>query len=115
MVFAKAFVAKLLRDFLSREIARRVLGTAFEKSLKVVKQSLEEYSSPDFRGNHDETEAIQRLHFHTAMTNLKHVLWLASQCCGHREYVGCITVDHINRKKGLDPCLIHLLDDPAAL
>lgn len=79
MAFAKAFVAKLLRDFSSREIARRVLSTAFEKSLKVVRQSLEEYSSPDFRGNHDETEAIQRLHLHTAMTNLKHLLWLVER------------------------------------
>lgn len=76
MAFAKAFVAKLLRDFSSRETARKVLDAAFEKSLKVVKQSLEEYSSPDFRGSHDETEAIQRLNLHTAMTNLKHILWL---------------------------------------
>lgn len=57
---------------------RSVCSTAFEKSLKVVRQSLEEYSSPDFRGNHDETEAIQRLHLHTAMTNLKH-LWLVER------------------------------------
>lgn len=57
---------------------RSVCSTAFEKSLKVARQSLEEYSSPDFRGNHDETEAIQRLHLHTAMTNLKH-LWLVER------------------------------------
>ncbi|KAL6494827.1 hypothetical protein OROGR_031627 [Orobanche gracilis] len=76
MAFAKAFVAKLLRDFTSRESARKVLDKAFEKSLKVVKQSLEEYSSPDFRGDHNETEAIQRLNLHTAMTNGKHLLWL---------------------------------------
>lgn len=76
MAFAKAFVAKLLRDFSSRETARKVLDAAFEKRLRIVKQSLEEYSSPDFRGSHDETEAIQRLNLHTAMTNLKHVLWL---------------------------------------
>lgn len=79
MAFAKAFVAKLLRDFSSRETARKVLDAAFEKSLRVVKQSLEEYSSPDFRGSHDETEAIQRLNLHTAMTNLKHVLWLVER------------------------------------
>lgn len=79
MAFAKAFVAKLLRDFSSRETARKVLDTAFDKSLRVVKQSLEEYSSPDFRGSHDETEAIQRLNLHTAMTNLKHVLWLVER------------------------------------
>lgn len=79
MAFAKAFVAKLLRDFSSRETARKVLDAAFDKSLRVVKQSLEEYSSPDFRGSHDETEVIQRLNLHTAMTNLKHVLWLVER------------------------------------
>ncbi|PIN06236.1 hypothetical protein CDL12_21207 [Handroanthus impetiginosus] len=76
MAFAKAFVAKLLRDFSSKESARKVLDKAFEKSFKVVKQSLEEYSSPVFRGDHNETEAIQRLNLHTAMTNGKHLLWL---------------------------------------
>ncbi|CAA0827647.1 Unknown protein [Striga hermonthica] len=79
MAFAKAFVAKLLRDFSSKESARKVLDKAFEKSLKVVKQSLEEYSSPDFRGDHNETEAIQRLNLHTAMTNGKHLLWLVER------------------------------------
>ncbi|KAH6811890.1 hypothetical protein C2S51_025652 [Perilla frutescens var. frutescens] len=79
MAFAKAFVAKLLRDFSSRETARKVLDAAFEKSLRIVKQSLEEYLSPDFRGSHDETEAIQRLNLHSAVTNLKHVLWLVER------------------------------------
>lgn len=72
----KAFVARLLREFSSRESARRVLEKAFLTSLKVVKESLEEYSSPDFRGDHNETEAIQRLNLHTALTNGKHLLWL---------------------------------------
>ncbi|XP_071729993.1 BTB/POZ domain-containing protein At1g63850-like isoform X2 [Rutidosis leptorrhynchoides] len=76
MAFAKAFVAKLLRDFSSRESAKRVLDKSFEISLKVVKESLEEYSSPDFRGDHNETEAIQRLNLHTAMTNGRHLMWL---------------------------------------
>lgn len=76
MAFAKAFVAKLLRDFSSRDSARRVLDKSFETSLNVVKESLEEYSSPDFRGDHNETEAIQRLNLHTAMTNGRHLLWL---------------------------------------
>ncbi|KAF8409960.1 hypothetical protein HHK36_002479 [Tetracentron sinense] len=76
MAFVKAFVAKLLRDFSSRDSARRVLDRAFESSLKTVKESLEEYSSPDFRGDHNETEAIQRLNLHTAMTNGRHLLWL---------------------------------------
>ncbi|KAG8368243.1 hypothetical protein BUALT_Bualt15G0025000 [Buddleja alternifolia] len=79
MAFAKAFVAKLLRDFSSKESARTVLDKAFEKSLRLVKQSLEEYSSPDFRGDHNETEAIQRLNLHKAMTNLKHLLWLVER------------------------------------
>ncbi|KAJ4716507.1 BTB/POZ domain-containing protein [Melia azedarach] len=79
MAFVKAFVAKLLRDFASRESARRVLEKAFEESLKVVKESLEEYSSPDFRGDHNETEAIQRLNLHTAMTNGRHLLWLVER------------------------------------
>ncbi|KAA3454003.1 BTB/POZ domain-containing protein [Gossypium australe] len=79
MAFVKAFVAKLLRDFSSRESARRVLERAFETSLKVVKESLEEYTSPDFRGDHNETEAIQRLNLHTAMTNGRHLLWLVER------------------------------------
>ncbi|XP_052199175.1 BTB/POZ domain-containing protein At1g63850-like isoform X2 [Diospyros lotus] len=79
MAFAKAFVAKLLRDFSSKESAKRVLDLAFEKSLKVVKESLEEYSSPAFRGDYNETEAIQRLNLHTAMTNGRHMLWLVDR------------------------------------
>lgn len=79
MAFAKAFVAKLLRDFSSRELAGRVLDRAFERSLKAVKDSLEQYSSPDFRGDHNETEAIQRLNLHTALTNGKHLLWLVER------------------------------------
>ncbi|KAK9691079.1 hypothetical protein RND81_09G174600 [Saponaria officinalis] len=75
----KAFVARLLREFSSRESARRVLETAFSMSLKVVKGSLEEYSSPDFRGDHNETEAIQRLNLHSALTNGKHLLWIVER------------------------------------
>ncbi|GAV69989.1 hypothetical protein CFOL_v3_13488 [Cephalotus follicularis] len=76
MAFVKAFVAKLLRDFSSRDSSRRVLERAFDTSLKIVKESLEEYSSPDFRGDSNDTEAIQRLNLHTAMTNGRHLLWL---------------------------------------
>ncbi|PSS29427.1 BTB/POZ domain-containing protein [Actinidia chinensis var. chinensis] len=79
MAFAKAFVAKLLRDFSSRESVRRVLDRVFDTSLKIVKESLEEYSSPNFRGDHNETEAIQRLNLHTAMTNGRHLLWLVER------------------------------------
>ncbi|PON57879.1 BTB/POZ domain-containing protein [Parasponia andersonii] len=79
MALVKAFVAKLLRDFSSKDSAKRVLERAFEASLKVVKESLEEYSSPDFRGDHNETEAIQRLNLHTAMTNSRHLLWLVER------------------------------------
>ncbi|KAI3704032.1 hypothetical protein L1987_74238 [Smallanthus sonchifolius] len=78
MAFAKAFV-KLLRDFSCRESARRVLDKSFESSLKVVKESLEEYSSPDFSGDYSETEPIQRLNLHTAMTNGRHLLWLTER------------------------------------
>lgn len=76
MAYAKAFVAKLLRDFSSKESARRVLGRAFELSLRIVKEAFDKYTSPDFRVDHNETEAIQRLNLHTAMTNGKHLLWL---------------------------------------
>lgn len=75
----KAFVARLLREFSSRDSARLVLEKAFLTSLKVVKDSLEEYSSPNFRGDHNETEAIQRLNLHTALTNGKHLLWLVER------------------------------------
>ncbi|KAJ8450885.1 hypothetical protein Cgig2_032510 [Carnegiea gigantea] len=76
MASMKAFVARLLREFSSRDSARRVLKKAFTASLKVVKDSLEEYSSPKIRGDYNETEAIQRLNLHTALTNAKHLLWL---------------------------------------
>ena len=79
MAFVKAFVAKIFRDFSSRESAKRVLEKAFDTSLKTVKESLEEYSSPDLRGNHNETEAIQRLNLHKAVTNGKHLLWLVER------------------------------------
>ncbi|KAL5562975.1 hypothetical protein UlMin_032722 [Ulmus minor] len=79
MAFVKAFVAKLLRDFSSKETAKRVLESAFQRSLKVVKDSLEEYSSPDLRGGYNETEAIQRLNLHTALTNSRHLLFLVDR------------------------------------
>ncbi|GMH02760.1 hypothetical protein Nepgr_004599 [Nepenthes gracilis] len=75
----KAFVAMLLRDFSSRDSAKRVLERAFSNSLKVVKESLEEYSSPEFRGDHNETEAIQRLNLHAALINGKQLLWLVER------------------------------------
>lgn len=83
MAFVKAFVARLMREFSARDSARRVLERAFRESLKVVRESLEEYSNPSFRGvvgdNHDETEAVQRLNLHTAMTNGKHLAWLVER------------------------------------
>ncbi|CAI0438055.1 unnamed protein product [Linum tenue] len=79
LAFVKAFVAKLLRDFSSRDAARTALENAFRRSFRVVKDSLEEYSSPDFRGGHNETEAIQRVNLHTAMTNGKHLLWIVER------------------------------------
>ncbi|XP_043710992.1 BTB/POZ domain-containing protein At1g63850-like isoform X2 [Telopea speciosissima] len=79
MALVKAFVAKLLRDFSSRDSAKRVLDQAFHQSLKIVKESLEEYSSPDFRGDYNDPEAIQRVNLHTAMTNGKHLYWLVER------------------------------------
>ncbi|KAI4298345.1 hypothetical protein L6164_031918 [Bauhinia variegata] len=79
MAYVKAFVAKILRDFSSREPTKRVLERAFNMSLKTVKESLEEYSNPDFRGDQKETEAIQRLNLHKAMTNGRHLLWLVER------------------------------------
>lgn len=78
-VKVKAFVAKMLRDFPSRDSVRRVFDRAFETSLKTVKESLEKYSSPDLRGDHDETEAIQRLNLHTAVYHGKDLLWLVER------------------------------------
>lgn len=77
--FVKAFVGKILRDLSSRETAKRVLEKAFRRSLKTVKESLEDYSSPVCRGDHNETEAIQRLNLHKASTNGKHLLWLVER------------------------------------
>ncbi|XP_054776308.1 BTB/POZ domain-containing protein At1g63850-like [Prosopis cineraria] len=74
--FVKAFVAKILRDFSSRESAKRVLEKAFNASLQTAKECLEEYSSPDFRGGHNETEALQRSNLHEAMTRGRHLQWL---------------------------------------
>ncbi|KAI9128205.1 hypothetical protein K1719_001198 [Acacia pycnantha] len=79
MAYVKAFVAKILRDFSSRESAKRVLEKAFNMNLKTVKESLEEYSSPDFRGDHNDTEEIQRLNLYKAKTNGKHLLWLVER------------------------------------
>jgi hypothetical protein len=54
----KAFVAKLLRDNSSRDAVRLVLDNTFTTSLRTVKDSLEEYSNPNLRGDHDEIEAM---------------------------------------------------------
>jgi hypothetical protein len=40
---------------------------------------MEDYTSPGVRGDHNETEAIQRLNLHTAMTNGRHLLWLVER------------------------------------
>ncbi|XP_004292039.1 PREDICTED: BTB/POZ domain-containing protein At1g63850-like [Fragaria vesca subsp. vesca] len=79
MAYVKAFVAKLLREFSSRDSAERVLERAFQSTFHVVKESMEDYSSPGVRGDHNETEAIQRLNLHTAMTNGRHLLWLVER------------------------------------
>eukprot|EP01018_Ginkgo_biloba_P002030 Gb_05366 [translate_table: standard] len=75
----KAFVSKLLHDYSSRDAVRLVLNNAFMTSLKTVKDSLEEYSSPSLRGDHDEIEAMQRMNLHTAVVNGRHLLWLVER------------------------------------
>ncbi|KAI0516665.1 hypothetical protein KFK09_009342 [Dendrobium nobile] len=77
----KAFMAKLLRDYSSRDSVKRVLDRAFLESLGTVKELLGEYASPDFRvaGDNDETEAIQRLKIHTAKVNVRNLLWLVDR------------------------------------
>ncbi|XP_073046260.1 BTB/POZ domain-containing protein At1g63850-like [Primulina eburnea] len=79
MASGKAFVVKLLKDFSSKELARRVLYKEFEKNLRIVKQAMEEYSSPDFRANRLAPEAIQKVNLYTAMNYGKHLLWLVER------------------------------------
>lgn len=75
----KAFVGRLLNDHASRDTVKIVLDRAFASSLKIVKDSVEEYSSPNVRGRHDEIEALQRMNLHTASVNGKHLLWLVER------------------------------------
>ena len=58
---------------------KRVLEKVFRMSLNTVNESLEDYSSPMFRGDQNETETIQRLNLHKASTNRKHLLWLVER------------------------------------
>ncbi|KAI5084071.1 hypothetical protein GOP47_0000240 [Adiantum capillus-veneris] len=60
-------------------LVKLVLDGAFASSLKSVKDSVEEYSSPNVRGRHDEIEALQRVSLHTASLNSKHLLWLVER------------------------------------
>ncbi|GFY89692.1 hypothetical protein Acr_06g0016320 [Actinidia rufa] len=66
MAFAKAFVAKLLRDFSSRESVRRVLDRVFDTSLKIVKDRWRSTRAPISEG----TIMRQRL-FRVADTAVK--------------------------------------------
>ncbi|KAJ7560736.1 hypothetical protein O6H91_04G143300 [Diphasiastrum complanatum] len=75
----KAFVAKILCNFPSRDTVRLVLNKAFANSLKIVKDSVEEYTSPNVRGRHDEIEAMQRQNLHTAVVSGRHLLWLVER------------------------------------
>ncbi|KAG5043017.1 hypothetical protein JHK87_006932 [Glycine soja] len=77
--FVKAFVGKILWDLSLRETVKRVLEKVFRMSLNTVNESLEDYSSPMFRGDQNETETIQRLNLHKASTNRKHLLWLVER------------------------------------
>lgn len=75
----KAFVAQLLSGHASRDTVRQVLDKAFAHSLKTVKDSVEEYASPNVRGHHDEIEALQRQNLHTAVVNGRHLLWIVER------------------------------------
>lgn len=75
----KAFVARLLSGHASRDTVRQVLDKAFAHSLKTVKDSVEEYASPNVRGRHDEIEALQRQNLHTAVVNGRHLLWIVER------------------------------------
>ncbi|RZC20063.1 Anaphase-promoting complex subunit 4 [Glycine soja] len=77
--FVKAFVGKILWDLSLRETVKRVLEKVFRMSWNTVNESLEDYSSPMFRGDQNEMEAIQRLNLHKASTNRKHLLWLVER------------------------------------
>ncbi|XP_028246820.1 uncharacterized protein LOC114424165 [Glycine soja] len=79
ITFVKAFIGKILRDLSLRETTKRVLEKVFRMSLKTVKELLEDYLSPVFRGDLNETKAIQRLNLHKASTNGKHLLWLVER------------------------------------
>ncbi|XP_002960731.2 BTB/POZ domain-containing protein At3g05675 [Selaginella moellendorffii] len=75
----KLFVGKILDSHKSRETVRLVLDNAFKNGLKTVKDSVEEYSSPNVRGRHDEIEAMQRQNLHTAVVSGRHLLWLVER------------------------------------
>ncbi|KAL5077600.1 hypothetical protein RYX36_016584 [Vicia faba] len=73
-----------IKDVSLRVTAKRDVEEAFRKSLKTVKQSLEDYTSPIFRGDHNKAEAIQRLNLHKAST-----IW--SSCCYSSLYIKSFT------------------------
>lgn len=75
----KAFVAQFLSGHASRDTLRQVLDKAFALSLKTVKDSVEEYASPNVRGRHDEIEALQRQNLHTAVVKGKHLFWIVER------------------------------------
>ncbi|VAH94899.1 unnamed protein product [Triticum turgidum subsp. durum] len=68
----------LLKDYPSRDCVHKVLDEAFLSRLDTVKELLGKYASPDFRiaVDSDEREAIQKLNLHSAVLNVKHLLWL---------------------------------------
>lgn len=75
----KAFVSRLLSGHASRDTVRLVLEKAFGNSLRTVKDSVEEYASPNVRGRHDEIEALQRQNLHAAVVNGRHLLWIVER------------------------------------
>ncbi|GBG62906.1 hypothetical protein CBR_g34278 [Chara braunii] len=75
----KAFVAKILSDYASRECVRAVLEKAFNSSLKSIKDGVEEYSTPVVRRRHDDIEALQKQGLHMAVVTGRHLLWIVER------------------------------------
>ncbi|KAJ4762617.1 BTB/POZ domain-containing protein [Rhynchospora pubera] len=107
----KTFVAKILRDYPSIDSKTMVLDSSFLQSLDAVKELMGKYASPDFRvaGNNDEREAMQRLHLHAAMTNIKHLYWIIERMVEMR--VADNAVKEWSDQSGLSADLLKALKD----
>lgn len=107
----KTFVAKILRDYPAIDSIMKVLDSSFVHSLDAVKELMGKYASPDFRvaGDNDEREAMQRLHLHAAMTNIKHLYWIIERMVEMR--VADNAVREWSDQSGLSADLLKTLKD----